>query len=287
MALDPEQLLSLPPWEVRQTYAARDTILYALGVGVAQQDPLAPSELGFVYEEGLAALPTMAVVLAYPGFWQRDPKLGLDWRRILHGEQAITLHRPLPAAGRVRAEVRIDDVIDKGADKGAVLYWSREIFDDETGHRLATVRQTSFLRGDGGFGGRRDGGPSPHAAPAREPDLHLTLPTRSDQALIYRLSGDYNPLHADPLVASAAGFERPILHGLCTYGIAGRALLRLLCEGRPERLRRLDARFSQPVFPGETIRVEAWREGQGRAAFRALAVERGVVVLSNGYAEHD
>lgn len=281
MVFDPEKLLALPPRVTEQRFSERDTILYALGVGASEED------LPFVYEAGLKALPTMAVVLGYPGFWQKEPQYGIDWKRVLHGEQSICLHAPLPVAGRVRSELTIDEIIDKGAEKGAVLMSSRRIYEADGGRHLATVSQTSMLRGNGGFGGASQKVAAPQATPDRAPDETLVLPTSGVQALIYRLSGDYNPLHADPAVAADAGFPRPILHGLCTFGVAGRAVLKALCGNAPERLRRLDVRFSSPVFPGETIEVDLWREGEGRAALRARSRERDLVVLSNGYVEHE
>ena len=277
MALDPDHLLKLPPQETRHSYTARDTILYALGVGA--------DDLRFVYEKDLQALPTMAVVLAYPGFFWQDPAYGIDWKKILHGETSVELFATLPTAGDLHGRTTIDAIYDKGADKGAIVLSSRRI-EDSSGTHLATVRNTLFLRGDGGFGGQSEGAPRPHPLPTdRVPDHVVTLATTQNQALIYRLSGDYNPLHADPAVAQAAGFPRPILHGLCTYGVAGRAILSALCGNDPALLKRMDVRFSSPVFPGETIKVEIWREDDGRAAFRATAEERGVVVLNNGYAE--
>jgi hypothetical protein len=177
MPLDPYRLMSLPPWEVRHAYSKRDTMLYALGIGVGGDDALDPEELRYVYEEGLEALPTMAVVLAYPGFWQKEPKYGLDWRRIVHADQSIQIHRPLPCEGQVRSTITIDEIFDKGADKGALLYWRRELFDASSGDHLATIRQGSFLRGDGGFGGKSEGAPVPEALPERAP--RSGDPTRS------------------------------------------------------------------------------------------------------------
>ena len=274
MPLDPKRLLEAPPVEAVTRLTKRDVMLYALGVGA--------SELEFVYEENLKALPTMAAVLGYPGFTWRDS--GLDWKRILHGESMLELHAPLPVEGEVRGVTTVGPIFDKGADKGAVIYSTRRIY-DASGKHVATVGGATFARGDGGFGGTSEGQPQPHAIPQRAPDLAHEIPTAPNQALIYRLSGDYNPLHADPAVATAAGFPRPILHGLCTYAVAGRAILATLCGNEPARLKRLNVRFSSPVFPGETIRTEIWREGDGKAAFRASVVERGVVVLNNGLAD--
>lgn len=278
MPLDPDRLLAKPPIEAVTRLHQRDTILYALGVGAA--------ELPFVYEAGLQALPTMAVILGYPGFFWRDPSYGVDWKKILHGEQTLELHRPLPVEGELRGVTTLGPIFDKGADKGAIIYSTRKIY-DASGALIATVGGATFARGDGGFDGTSEGQPQPHPVPQGAPELAHELRTAENQALLYRLSGDYNPLHIDPEVAKAGGFPRPILHGLCTYGVAGRAVLAALCGNRPERLKRLNVRFSNPVFPGETIRTEMWREGAGRAAFRAVAVERGVVVLNNGLAEFE
>jgi len=276
VAFDPERLVSRPPIETRQILEPAKVILYALGVGA--------SELPFVYEDGLAALPTMATTLAYPGFVWRDYDLGVDWRRVLHGETSIILHAPLPVRGEVIGRTTFGPIFDKGADKGAVAYQTREIHTADGSH-LATVRNGSFLRGEGGFGGDSAGQPKPHPVPERAPDIQVSLTTAPNQALIYRLSGDLNPLHIDPEVARGAGFPRPILHGLASFGVAGRAVLAALCGDAPERLKRLDVRFASPVFPGETIRTDIWREGGGSAAFRAAVEERDQIILNNGYAE--
>lgn len=283
----PADLVARAPREIRQRYDVRDTMLYALGIG-AGIDAGDSAPLKYVYEKELETFPTMAAVLANPGFWQIDPQYGIDWQKVLHGEQSIVFHRVLPAAGEVVGYFRIRAVYDKGLDKGSVLYAERKIHDAASGELLATVVQGSFLRGNGGCGTLADEpAPQPHALPVgRAPDVSISLPTRTEQALLYRLSGDYNPLHADPAVASAAGLPRPVLHGLCTYALAGRAALAALCGDEPARLHRLDVRFSSPVFPGDTLCIELWREGEGRAAFRALAHERGVVVLNNGYVEY-
>jgi acyl dehydratase len=204
---------------------------------------------------------------------------------MLHGEQRLVVHHPLPSAGTLVASNRVAGVVDKGAGRGALVYTVRELHDAVTGTLLATQTSTSFCRGDGGFGGPAAPVLEPHPVPAREADAFIDMRTLPQQALLYRLNGDLNPLHAAPAAARVAGFDRPILHGLCTLGVAGHALVRLLCDGDPHRLRALDARFSSPVFPGETIRVSAWHEADGRAAFRAHVVERGACVLDNGRCE--
>jgi acyl dehydratase len=287
MPIDPDRLSRLS-FETEQTWSVRDTLLYALGAGAGMDVEREPRALRYVYEEGLLALPTMAVVLAYPGFWLKDPEHGVDWRRVLHGEQSIRLTGALPVSGRLRGVTRVDGLYDRGPEKGALLTSSRTISDAATGETVAVVSQSAVLRGDGGFNGSADGAPKPHPVPDdRPPDAVLTLATRPEQALIYRLSGDWNPLHADPEVARQGGFARPILHGLCTYGVAGRAVLDLLCDHEPARLRRFDARFSSPVYPGDTIEVRVWREGPGRAALIARCLERDVVVLANGRVDYE
>ena len=282
MPIDYATLKSWPFPDVEQRYTARDTMLYALGLGCGS-DPTDPDELQFVFEESLRALPTMAVVLGGPGFWIRNEKTGVDWRKILHGEQGLTLHRPLPVAGTVIGKTRIKDILDKGRERGALMFTERSILDKETGAAIATLTSTTVMRGDGGFGGPSGPTPAPHQLPARPPDAVLDIPTLPQAALIYRLSGDMNPLHADPKVAAAAGFPRPILHGLCSFGIAGRAVLKLAAGNDPARLTHMQVRFSAPAFPGETIRAEIWRDGE-TVSFRARVLERDAVILNNGLA---
>ncbi len=284
MAIHYETLKNRVFPEIEHHYRATDSILYALGVGLGA-DPMDREQLRFVYEEGLKALPSMAVVLAAPGFWAKEPDSGIAWKQVLHGEQGMVLHRPLPATGTVIGRTVIEEIVDKGAGKGALLYSRRDVYAKETGDLLASLTSTTFCRGDGGFGGPSGPTRPVHALPERAPDLACDLPTLPQAALIYRLSGDFNPLHADPDVAKAGGFPRPILHGLCTFGVAGHALLKTLCGYDPARLKRMDVRFSSPVFPGETVRTEIWREGEGRAGFRCRIVERDVIAINNGLAE--
>ena len=285
MPLDYDRLLNLAPIETVHDVTPRDVMLYALSVGVGADDPNDPGELQYVYEDGLAVLPTMAVVIAYPGFWAKDPKYGLTWRQLLHGEQSIEIHEPLPIRGRFRGLTKIDEIYDKGRDKGALLLSSRRIYLESGSHPVATVRQSVFLRADGGFGGKAQGAPKPHPMPADPPDLRVQTRSPVNQALIYRLNGDSNPLHIDSRVAAEAGFHRPILHGLAVYGLVGRALIKVLCNDRPERLRRMDVRFTAPVYPGETFEIDVWRQGSDRASFRVRLVERGLVAQQNGYVE--
>jgi acyl dehydratase len=282
MAIDPEFLLSLDIPDVEHTYTAKDTMLYALGLGLGH-DPMNEDELAFVYEKNLRALPTMACVLAQSRAW-RDQPTGIDWLKVVHGEQSFRIHKPLPATGTLIGKMRITDVVDKGAGKGAVLHTKRTLMDKDTGAQIATLVHTTFCRGDGGFGGAKRETPPPHAIPDRAPDAVCDLPTRPEAALIYRLSGDYNPLHSEPAHAKAAGFPRPILHGLATFGVAGHALLKTLCCYDPAKLTAMEGRFSAPVFPGETIRTEIWRDGNV-VSYRARVAGRDVVAITNGRAE--
>lgn len=281
--IDPAYLLNLPPRITRHRFNRRDTILYALGVG-AGQVPGAGTDLPFVLEDRLLALPTMAVTLAYSGFWQMEPEYGIDWQRVLHAEQSCEFHAPLPVEGEVRGEFVIDAIVDKGSDKGALLRATRRIYSESDDRLLATVRQLSFLRGDGGCGsGGAELNPLP-AIPARDADMEIELLTRPEQALLYRLSGDRNPLHTDPAVARAAGFTRPVLHGLCAYGIVCRALLALACGNDPTRLKTLECRFTSPVFPGDALKLIVWRESEEELAFRATVPAGSVTVLDRGRA---
>lgn len=282
MSINYEQLKNRKFDEIVHTYSKRDTMLYALGVGVGHE-PLDDKALPFVYEENLAALPTMAAVLAYPGFWIKDPDTGVDWTKVLHADQEIVIHSPLPSSGTVKATTRVDEIIDKGKGKGAFIYSSRTVT-SEDGEPLCTLVQNTMARGHGGFGGSTERPPTPQAIPQNGPDMSCDLPTLPQAALIYRLSGDYNPLHADPSVAREGGFDRPILHGLCTFGVAGHALLKECCDYDVNRFHSIKARFSAPVYPGETIRTEIWKVEEG-VAFRCRVVERDVVVIDNGFAK--
>ena len=283
MAINYDKLLALKIPDAEHSYGDKDTMLYALGVGLGH-DPTDRAQLDFVYEKNLKALPTFACLLGYPGFWVRDLDTGIDWVKIVNGEQGFTLNAPVKPRGTVVGKTRILEVIDKGTGKGAIIYTERRITDKASGELIATVTQTTFCRADGGFGGPPREGPPVHKIPERAPDLVCDLGTRPEQAMIYRLSADLNPLHIDPDVAKAAGFPKPILHGLGTFGVVGHALLRAVCNYDPSRVRSFSGRFSAPVFPGETIRTEFWVDGNV-VSFRALVAERNVVAMNNGRAE--
>jgi acyl dehydratase len=278
-----DKLMALDIAPAEQIYDAKDCMLYALGVGLGH-DPMNEDELAFVYEKDLKVLPTMATVLAHSGSLARNPDSGINWVMVVNGEQGFALERPLSGEGVLIGRTKIVEVIDKGAGKGALLLTERKITDKATGAPIATVTQTIFCRGDGGFGGPPRQSPQPHPIPTRAPDAVCDFGTRPEMALIYRLSGDYNPLHAEPAAAKAAGFDRPILHGLGTFGVSGHALLKTVCGYDPARLKSFSCRFSAPVFPGETIRTEMWRDGP-IVSFRARVVGRDVIAINHGRAE--
>ena len=274
--------------DIEVRYSERDTMLYALGLGYGE-DPLNLGQLRFVLEPELQAMPTMACVMGSPGIWWTDSRTGANAVRMVHGEQDVRWLGILPVAGVLVARNRVISLTDKGAGKGAVAVVHRELFDKASGAKLVESRNISFLRGDGGFseaGGVSDPAPEPlPPLPRRPPDLEISLATLPQAALIYRLSGDYNPLHADPTFATGAGFERPILHGLCTYGMAARAVLSSVLDNVPARLRRLAARFTAPVYPGEAVRYEIWCESAAQLRIRGSVDARNMVVLDRGVAE--
>ena len=265
-------------WDAgERTWTSTDAILYALGVGAGAQDPL--GELEFTtensHEVDQKVLPTFAVMIGGSGAAQ--PSLGdFDIAQVLHAEQSVTLHGELPPAATTRTTGRLAGFYDKGRDALAVLESSS--VDAATGEPLAESRTTVFVRGEGGFGGER-GNSEPWHAPDRPADHLVTYRTRTDQALLYRLSGDRNPLHSDPWLAGKAGFDRPILHGLCTYGFTGRALLHALCDSNPARFKSMTARFSAPVFPGQTLDIHIWENDD---AFLFQTRVGDVTVLDRG-----
>jgi len=277
------QLIKYPVPEAHQTLVPKDCILFALSVGFGT-DPTDRRQLRFIYERGLRALPMMANVLAHPGFWMQRSDTGVDWRRVLYGEHALTIHHPIPVEGTFVGRTRITAILDKGPETGAFVYVERRVLDESSGNCICTLEQTAICRGDGGCG--TVGMPPPAAphSPQWTPDLVCDLPTPPSAALLYRLNGDLNPLHVDPEVADVAGYPRPILHGLCSFGYAGHAVLRTCCGYDEARIRSMRARFTAPVFPGETIRTEMRRDG-GTVAFRCLSLERSVVVLNRGTVE--
>lgn len=282
MTINRQALITRRFPDIVQSYTARDCILYALGLGLGN-DPLSMPELRHVYEQGLEALPTMATVIGQPGFWIGEASTGIDAARVVHGAQSLDLVRPMPVAAEMRGRSRIVDVVDKGASVGAAITVLTELQDTTQGDLVARLTSILIARGNGGFGG---GGSPPSTKGAAEipngmqADCSIDRVLPAQSALIYRLSGDLNPLHVDPAAALAAGFGRPILHGLALFGVAGFSLMQI---GMPSRLRSLSCRFSAPAFPGERVRTEIWTSGT-TCFFRTSVLERGIVVLDRGRA---
>jgi acyl dehydratase len=281
MGLNYERIMAWRPADIPVRYGERDCILYALGIGLGM-DPLDRGALAFVYERaGLQAFPTMAVVLGWPGR-MIDPAFGIDERLVVAGDLKVVLHRPLAPAAELVSRPRVREVVDKGAGNAAIILNTRDLVDLD-GTPIARVDSSTFARKHGGFGGKVTETSSPPAMPPTPPTESCDLPTPPNLALLYRLTGDENPLHADPERARAAGFDRPILHGAASFGVAAHAILRTLADYRPERLASIEARFSRPVFPGDIIRTEMWPERE-RIAFQCRVLGRDEIVLSNGLA---
>jgi acyl dehydratase len=268
-----------------RSWDSKDALIYAVGVGAGAEDPSA--ELQYTTENSRGVeqqvLPTFAVIVGGGG--ANFSAVGeINMANLVHGEEGITLHKPIPVKGRLRSVGKITGVFDKGS--GMVITSETESVDAETGEPLLTVRNSVFIRGAGGFGGDRGPSGPKNEPPDRTPDALVTYQTRADQALTYRLSGDRNPLHSDPEFAKLAGFPKPILHGLCTYGFTGRALLHTLCDGDSTRFRSMDARFARPVFPGQALTVAIWRTEPGTAIFTTTN-DAGEIVVSEGLATYD
>ena len=270
------------------SYDDKDVMLYALGVGMAR-DQMNETELAFVYEKNLKVIPTAATVLAsgMRGAAGPAPEMPaghrpsqINFLMVVHGEQKVELHKPLSASGTYTAQGRTVGAYDKGPGKGAVII-NETVWTDEAGEKVATLTGSTFARGDGGFGGPSEGAPEPHVVPTRAPDISVDFDTRDDQALLYRLNGDRNPLHSDPEVAKKAGFDKPILHGLCTYGITCRAILQEVVNFDPDQIYSHQARFSAPVIPGDTITVDIWKDGKN-ISFEARVKARNATVIKNG-----
>ncbi len=280
---DPRRLLELefPPLEFAWTEQLCQ--LYALATGFGQ-DPVDERELRYVIEGANQRVsPTVAVTLYWDYRWMEAS--GVNLAMSLHGEQRNVFHRPVPAAGKGRVTSRITGVFDKGPGRGLVIECTQDIHDVASGEPIATNVIYNFARADGGIGYSSGPAPKPHPLPERVADSVVIGTTRPEQALLYRQLGDRNPLHADPTTARAAGFDRPILHGMCTYGFAARAVLSAACDCDSSRLASIGARISAPVYPGDTLQTEVWRDGNV-VSFRTLVPERGnVVVLNNGRAE--
>jgi acyl dehydratase len=278
MALN-HSLVGVPGEPAERSWDSKDALLYAVGVGAGLGDPLQELEFTTENSEGIEqkVLPTYAVLIAQG---RTSGNLGdFDRAMLVHAEQAIELHRPLPVAGIVRTTSTVTGIYDKGS--GALVVTENVAVDAASGEPLATTRSSAFIRGEGGFGGER-GTDAAWDRPDREPDHQVTYQTRPEQALVYRLSGDRNPLHTDPKFAARGGFDRPILHGLCTYGVTGRALLHVLCDSEPARFRSMSGRFSRPVWPGESLTISVWREDGSDTALFQTTKDDGTVVIDRG-----
>lgn len=280
--LDYQKIKNWPFEPVIQSYTKKDCMLYALGLGFGF-DPTNENELQFVFEKNLKTFPTMSVVLGHPGAWLTDPESGIDMTKVLHGEQSLDIHQALPVKATIVASTQVLEVIDKGAEKGAVILTERKLTDQDSGELYCTQLATILARGNGGFDGPVTEVPKPHVLPERQADESIDIPVSTQAALLYRLSGDYNPLHADPVLAKKVGFKAPILHGLASYGIAARAVIAACKIDDADKLRSFSLRFSRPVYPGDTLRTEVWRE-EDCVSFRSSVAESGDVVLNNGKA---
>jgi acyl dehydratase len=278
-------ILELKTEGVPYSWSDREVMLYALGIGMGN-DPTDANELLFVNESYLNERP-LKVVPSFASvcvFGAKPGPLGVDPFMTFDGERDIVFHKPLQAAGQVYADSRVVSVFDKGKQKGAVLRWETVVREANSIDKLVTIAVSIFARADGGFGGPSTGQPEPHPIPKRPPDRSVDITTRPDQALIYRLCGDRNPLHSDPEFAKRSGFPSPILHGMCTYGITCRAVLQSYADYDPTAFKRHAARFSAPVFPGETITIDLWKDGN-IVSFEARVKARNVSVVKNGLTE--
>lgn len=281
MPIKYDEVMALKNIGQKYSWTDREVMLYAVGIGMGA-DPMDEKELSFVNEgyytpRELKVVPTYASVAA----WGSGPgHIDVNRVMVVDGERDITFHKPMPVKADITADSRVLGVFDKGKDKGAVI--RREtILRDEGGAPLATLVASQFARGDGGFGGPSEGQPEPHKIPDRKPDMTVDITTRPDQALLYRLCGDRNPLHSDPEFARRGGFDRPILHGMCTYGLSCRAVLQTYADYDPNAFKRHAVRFSSPVFPGETVSFDLWKDGNV-VSIEGKVKSRGVTVIRNG-----
>ncbi|MDB5521837.1 MAG: MaoC-like dehydratase [Tardiphaga sp.] len=276
-----DELMALKSLGQTYAYTDRDVMLYAYGIGMGA-DPMDDKELAFVNEAYFTARPLKVVpTFASVAAWGAGPgEMKLNRLLVVDGERDITFHKPMPVAANISADSSVLGVYDKGKDKGVVIR-HKTVLKDERGAELATLVASRFARGDGGFGGPTEGQPEAHAMPARAPDKTVDITTRPDQALVYRLCGDRNPLHSDPEFAKRGGFPKPILHGMCTYGITCRGVLQTYADYDPSAFKQHGVRFSSPVYPGETVSMDLWKDGNV-VSFEAKVKQRGVTVIKSG-----
>jgi acyl dehydratase len=276
-----DELMALKSLGQTYAYTDRDVMLYAYGIGMGA-DPMDDKELAFVNEAYFTARPLKVVpTFASVAAWGAGPgEMKLNRLLVVDGERDITFHKPMPVAANITADSSVLGVYDKGKDKGVVIR-HKTLLKDESGAELATLVASRFARGDGGFGGPSEGQPEAHAMPARAPDKTVDITTRPDQALVYRLCGDRNPLHSDPEFAKRGGFPKPILHGMCTYGITCRGVLQTYADYDPSAFKQHGVRFSSPVYPGETVSMDLWKDGNV-VSFEAKVKQRGVAVIKSG-----
>jgi acyl dehydratase len=281
MPIKYDEVMALRNIGQKYSWTDREVMLYAVGIGMGA-DPMDQKELSFVNEgyytpRELKVVPTYASVAA----WGSGPgHIDVNRVMVVDGERDITFHKPMPVKANITADSRVLGVFDKGKDKGAVIL-RETVLRDEGGQPLATLVASQFARGDGGFGGPSEGQPEPHKIPNRAPDMTVDITTRPDQALLYRLCGDRNPLHSDPEFAKRGGFDRPILHGMCTYGLSCRAVLQTYADYDPSAFRQHAVRFSSPVFPGETVSFDLWKDGNV-ISLEGRVKSRNVTVIRNG-----
>lgn len=280
MPINYDEIMSLKSENIEISYTDKDSILYGLGVGLGN-DPMNMDELKYVYENGQIALPSMATNFQYHSSLLMSAKL--NFVMVVHGEQKLSIINPIPVSGDFLADMKVISCFDKGASKGAIIDVETSVKLKSDGTEICKLVSTTFARGDGGFGGP-ESPPQEIFEPEGTPDMFDEITTKPDQALIFRLSGDYNPLHSDPNFAKAAGFPKPILHGLCTYGVACRSIVKTACDNDVKKLKSFNCRFSSPVFPGETIVTEMWKNGN-IINFQSKVKERDKIILKNGVSE--
>ena len=280
MPINYDEIMSLKSENIEISYTDKDSILYGLGVGLGN-DPMNMDELKYVYENGQIALPSMATNFQYHSSLLMSAKL--NFVMVVHGEQKLSIINPIPVSGDFIADMKVISCFDKGASKGAIIDVETSVKLKSDGTEICKLVSTTFARGDGGFGGP-ESPPQEIFEPEGTPDMVNEITTKPDQALIFRLSGDYNPLHSDPNFAKAAGFPKPILHGLCTYGVACRSIVKTACDNDVKKLKSFNCRFSSPVFPGETIVTEMWKNGN-IINFQSKVKERDKIILKNGVSE--